>query len=60
MVCCKKNYAESIDIAGGTAIFLPHNIKRISNYLDFVDGLVITGGDFDIDPKNFMEKEMKM
>ena len=31
--------------------FLPHNIKKISNYLDFVDGLVITGGDFDIDPK---------
>ena len=47
----RKNYAESIDIAGGTAIFLPHNIKKIPNYLDFVNGLVITGGDFDIDPK---------
>ena len=26
----RKNYAESIDIAGGTAIFLPHNVKKIS------------------------------
>ena len=47
----RKNYSESIDLAGGTSIFLPHSNENINQYLNLVDGLVITGGDFDIDPK---------
>ncbi len=47
----RKNYSESIEIAGGVAIFLPNNEKAINQYLTFIDGLLVTGGDFDIDPQ---------
>ena len=51
----RKNYSESIENAGGTSIFLPNNIKDINNYLKIIDGLLVTGGDFDIDPKFYGE-----
>ena len=47
----RKNYSESVEIAGGVAIFLPNNVKAINQYLNFIDGLLVTGGDFDIDPQ---------
>lgn len=53
----RKNYSDSISKAGGLPIFIPHNIELISNYLDLIDGLVITGGDFDIDPNLYGENE---
>ncbi len=52
----RKNYSDSIDLAGGTSIFLPHNKCKIPQYLNFLDGLVITGGDFDVNPKLYGEK----
>ena len=29
----RKNYAESIELAGGTSIFLPHSNDNINQYL---------------------------
>ncbi len=52
----RKNYADSIILAGGTPIFLPNSIKKIPEYFNIIEGLVITGGDFDIDPKIYGEK----
>ncbi len=52
----RKNYSDSVERAGGIPIFLPNNIKSISRYLDIVDGIIITGGNFDIDPKYYGEK----
>ncbi len=52
----RKNYAESIDKAGGISIFLPQNEKKIPNYLEIIDALIVTGGDFDIDPKFYGQK----
>ena len=52
----RKNYSESIDQAGGISIFLPQNIEKISDYLNIIDALIITGGDFDIDPKFYGQK----
>ena len=49
----RKNYSESIEIAGGISIFLPNNVKAINQYLNFIDGLLVTGGDFDIDPQMY-------
>ena len=36
--------------------FLPNNIGAINQYLNIIHGLVVTGGDFDIDPKLYGEK----
>ena len=52
----RKNYSDSIELAGGTSIFLPHNLKKIEEYLNIIDGLLVTGGDFDVDPKLYGEK----
>ena len=52
----RKNYSESIDLAGGLAIFLPNQRKKIKQYINLIDGLVITGGDFDISPKFYGKK----
>ena len=53
----RKNYSESIEIAGGTCIFLSNNLKAINHYLKIIDGLLVTGGDFDIDPKLYGESK---
>lgn len=52
----RKNYSESIEKAGGLSVFIPNNIKDINRYLKIIHGLVVTGGDFDIDPKLYGEK----
>ncbi len=52
----RKNYSDSIEKAGGICVFLPNNIDAIEDYLELLDGLLITGGDFDIDPTIYGEK----
>ena len=52
----RKNYSESVELAGGICIFLPSNLNAINQYLKIIHGLVVTGGDFDIDPKIYGKK----
>ena len=52
----RKNYSESVELAGGICIFLPSNLNAINQYLKIINGLVVTGGDFDIDPKIYGKK----
>ena len=49
----RENYSTVITKAGGLPMGLPHMQNQINNYLDVIDGIVITGGAFDIDPKLF-------
>jgi len=49
----RQNYAESIEQAGGLPILLPHEPERVADYLDRLDGIVVTGGAFDVDPALF-------
>lgn len=49
----RKNYAEAVARAGGLPVFLPHHAGDASAYLDAIDGLVVTGGAFDVDPALF-------
>ena len=49
----RENYAQAIDKAGGLAMLLPHEPARAADYLDRLDGVVVTGGAFDIDPALF-------
>ena len=54
----RKNYAECVTLCGGVPIFLPHVESRIDNYLEIINGLIITGGDFDVDPNLYGEKDI--
>ena len=49
----RRNYAGSVTHAGGVPILLPHHAELADHYLDMIDGLVLTGGAFDVDPALF-------
>ncbi|MBL0941621.1 MAG: gamma-glutamyl-gamma-aminobutyrate hydrolase family protein [Alphaproteobacteria bacterium] len=46
----RENYCTAVAQAGGSPILLPHHEEEIEAYLNVIDGLIITGGDFDVDP----------
>ena len=52
----RKNYASSVSDFGGAPIFLPHEINQIKKYLKIINGLIITGGAFDVNPNFYGEK----
>ena len=49
----RQNYAGAVERAGGLPVALPHETGLAADYLDAIDGLVVTGGDFDVDPALF-------
>ena len=49
----RQNYAEAVVRAGGLPMLLPHVPEQAGAYLDTLDGLIITGGAFDVDPAIF-------
>jgi putative glutamine amidotransferase len=49
----RQNYAASVARAGGLAMLLPHEPEQAADYLDRIDGLIVTGGAFDVDPALF-------
>jgi putative glutamine amidotransferase len=49
----RENYCGAVARAGGLPILLPHEPEQAGAYLDELDGLVVTGGAFDIDPAMF-------
>lgn len=51
----RENYSSCLTQLGAVALILPYDMDAISNYCDLIDGLVITGGDFDIDPRCYGE-----
>jgi putative glutamine amidotransferase len=46
----RQNYADAIIAAGGLPVALPHHAALAGDYLARLDGLVVTGGAFDVDP----------
>lgn len=46
----RANYAQAVIAAGGLPVALPHEADLAADYLDRLDGLIITGGAFDVDP----------
>ena len=54
----RENYFTSIEESGGIGVGIPHNMKNIVSLLHKIDGLVITGGNFDIDPNIFGESSV--
>ena len=51
----RRNYADAVIAGGGIPVLLPIAIDYINFYIRMVDGLLITGGDFDIDPSYYGE-----
>jgi putative glutamine amidotransferase len=46
----RQNYFEAVVAAGGLPVALPHQPDLAAEYLARIDGLLITGGAFDVDP----------
>ena len=49
----RENYCNAVRRAGGLPILLPHDPEAAADYLDRIDGLIVTGGGFDVDPALF-------
>ena len=49
----RENYMNAVVEAGGIPVGLPHNLELAQNYASLVDGFLITGGAFDVDPELF-------
>ncbi len=49
----RENYCEAVAEAGGLSVLLPHEPERAADYLSLLDGLIVTGGAFDVDPALF-------
>ena len=49
----RQNYFACVRRAGGLAVALPHESGDVAAYLERLDGLVVTGGAFDVDPALF-------
>ena len=54
----RNNYLHSIEKFGGIPFPLLHTQKNIKNIYNLLDGLIITGGNFDIDPNIYGEKSI--
>ncbi len=53
----RENYCTAIAKAGGLPVALPHEVELAPDYLDLLDGLVVTGGAFDVDPSLYGAKD---
>jgi putative glutamine amidotransferase len=49
----RQNYCDAVARAGGLPVPLPHEPDLAAEYLSRIDGLLITGGAFDVDPSLF-------
>jgi putative glutamine amidotransferase len=46
----RRNYADAVAQAGGLAVILPYDPSRAGDYAARIDGLLVTGGRFDLPP----------
>jgi putative glutamine amidotransferase len=46
----RESYFDSIRLAGGIPMGIPFQADLIDEYLDLIDGIIIPGGDFALDP----------
>jgi putative glutamine amidotransferase len=49
----RENYCAAVLRGGGLPILLPHEPDHAEAFLDGIDGLIVSGGAFDIDPIHF-------
>lgn len=49
----RQNYSDVVTASGGLPLGLPHEPDHVDKYLEKLDGLIVTGGAFDVDPAMF-------
>ncbi len=49
----RMNYSDMVSKLGAVPIFLAYDIDAIDSYLELIDGLILIGGDVDINPENY-------
>lgn len=54
----RDNYCASVAKFGATPIALPHEVAQVPQYLELLDGLIITGGNFDVPPEMYGDNTM--
>lgn len=54
----RQNYLTSVSDLGAIPLALPHNVEFVESYIDMIDGLVITGGAFDVPPQMYGNKDI--
>lgn len=54
----RANYVEMVNKAGGAAVILTYDYDLIDSYLESLDGIVVVGGYFDINPKRYGEQNI--
>lgn len=54
----RRNYADAVSKAGGLPFILPYG-EQVDDYLGAIDGLLVTGGMFDIDPALYNQPPRK-
>lgn len=52
----RENYCTSVSRFGALPLPLPHEVAHVEQYLGMIDGLMITGGAFDVSPEYYGEK----
>ena len=54
----RDNYCTSVAEFGGLPIPLPHEVALAETYAQMLDGLIITGGNFDVPPEMYGDAHM--
>jgi putative glutamine amidotransferase len=49
----RRNYCSAVSSYGGLPIVLPYDAESADEHLDLLDGVVITGGMFDVNPREY-------
>lgn len=51
----RENYCSAVSSLGAIPLPLPHEVEQVEAYLNLIDGLMITGGAFDVSPALYGE-----
>ncbi len=49
----RENYCTAVARGGGLPVLLPHGAAGVADYVRMIDGLIVSGGNFDVDPTLF-------
>lgn len=52
----RENYCASISRHGAVPVPLPHDMSCVGHYAELIDGLIVTGGAFDVSPALYGEQ----
>jgi putative glutamine amidotransferase len=53
----RENYCSAVGSLGALPLPLPHEVDKVEEYLELIDGLLITGGAFDVAPELYGQNE---